>query len=120
MLQKIYIYQEDQCSNSRKMANLTPKGKCSKASIKLKAGLSPSQKIVFIYVNERPLKVMKNAFYFMLKAHSVLEIFTFLSCIFDYVKKRFDKRVMVTNNYITQIVKYLTQPDSEIWPVNSI
>ena len=64
---------------------------------------------------------MKNAFYFILKAHSFLEIFTFLSSIFDYVKKRLDKKGVVTNNYIKQIVKYLRrQPDNEIWSVNSL
>ena len=42
-----------------------------------KVGFSPSKKIVFIYFNENPLKVKKNAFYFMLKALFVLEIFKF-------------------------------------------
>ena len=40
--------------------------------------------------NERPLKVMKNAFYFTLKAHFVLKIFKFLSRIFRHVEKRLD------------------------------
>ena len=54
--------------------------------------------------------MMKNAFYFMLKALFVLEIFTFLSWLFGYVEKRLDKKAMVnfkiydvtdwtTNNY---------------------
>ena len=42
-----------------------------------KPGLSPSP--IFIYFNESPLKMMKNAFHFMLKAVLVIEIFTFLS-----------------------------------------
>ena len=42
-------------------------------------GLSPSKKnCVFCFI-ESPLKVMKNAFYFILKALFVLEIFKFLS-----------------------------------------
>ena len=62
----------------------------------IKVGLSPSQKYVFIiYFNEIPLKVIKNAFYFMLKALFVLEIFTFLSWLFGYVEKRLDKKAMV-------------------------
>ena len=35
------------------------------------------QKNCFIDFNEIPLKMMKNDFYFILKAHFVLEIFTF-------------------------------------------
>ena len=40
-------------------------------------GLSPSKKIIFIYLNKSPLKMMKNAFYFMSKGLFVLEIFHF-------------------------------------------
>ena len=36
---------------------------------------------------------MKNAFYFMLKALFVLEIFKFLSWVFGYVEKQLDKKV---------------------------
>ena len=56
----------------------------------------------------------KNAFYFMLKALFVLEIFTFLSGTFCYVEKRLDKKGIVnfktqgitdwaTNNYNTHL-----------------
>ena len=41
---------------------------------------------------DSPLNVMKNAFYFMLKALFVLEIFPFLSCLFGYVEKWLDKK----------------------------
>ena len=37
---------------------------------------------------ESPLKVMKNAFYFTLKALFVHEIFKFLSWFFGYVEKK--------------------------------
>ena len=68
--------------------------------------------------NESCLKIMKNAFYFMLKALFVLEIFTFLSWLFGYVEKRLDKKAMVnfkiydvkdwtTNNRNTYITQYL-------------
>ena len=35
----------------------------------LAVGLSPSKKISFIYFNQTPLKMIKNAFYFILKVH---------------------------------------------------
>ena len=54
-----------------------------------------------------PLKMMKNDFYFMLKALFVLDIFTFLSWVFYYVEKwiyrkapaniRLDEDVLKTN-----------------------
>ena len=45
----------------------------------VKGGLSPAKKFFFIYFNGSPSKMMKNAFYFMLKALVVLSIFRFLS-----------------------------------------
>ena len=61
---------------------------------------------------------MKNAFYFMLKALLVLEIFKFTFWLFGYVEKRLDKKAVVnfkiydftyrtSNNYDTHIVQYL-------------
>ena len=72
---------------------------------------------------------MKNAFYFMLIALFVLKVFTFLSRLFGYVEKRFDKKAMVnfkiydvtdwtTNNYNTRIIQYRKkekQQNNEIW-----
>ena len=46
---------------------------------RIKVGLSPSKKNCFICFNESPLKMMKNAFYFILKALFILKIFKFLS-----------------------------------------
>ena len=46
---------------------------------KVKAGLSPSKKNCVICFNKSPLKFMKNAFYFILKAIFVLKIFKFFS-----------------------------------------
>ena len=45
----------------------------------LKVGLSPSKKNCFICFNENPLKMMKKAFNFTLKALFVLKIF---KCLF--------------------------------------
>ena len=56
-------------------------------------------------------------FYLLLKALVVLEIFTFLSCLFGYVEKGLDKKAMVifkiydvtdwtANDYNTNIAQY--------------
>ena len=44
-----------------------------------KVGLSPSKQNCFICFKENPMKMMKNAFHFILKALFVLKIFKFLS-----------------------------------------
>ena len=55
---------------------------------KLKVGLSFSKKKnYFICFNESPLKMMKNAFYFILKALFILKIFKFLSRLFGHAGK---------------------------------
>ena len=53
----------------------------------IKAGLSPSKKICLICFIEIPLKMMKNTFFFMLKALSILKIFKFLSRRVGHVGK---------------------------------
>ena len=65
------------------------------------------QKIVFVDFNESPLKMMKNAFYFMLKALLFLQIFTFLYWLFGYVEKRLDKKATV-NFKIYDVTDYTT------------
>ena len=45
----------------------------------VQVGCQLPKKKCFIFFNESPLKVMKNAFYFKLKALFVLKIFEFLS-----------------------------------------
>ena len=55
--------------------------------ILVKVGLSPSKKkILFICFNKNSLKIMKNTFYFILKAF-VLKIFIFLSGHFEHVEE---------------------------------
>ena len=84
----------------------------------LKVRLSTSKNFVFIYFNESRSKVMKNAFYFMLTALFIPEIFTFLSWCFGYVEKGLDKKAkdnfkfydvtdLTTNNYNTHTAYYL-------------
>ena len=57
--------------------------------------LFPFRKFVLVYFNGSSLKIIKNTFYFMFKVLFVLEIITFLSWLFGYVEKWFDKKVMV-------------------------
>ena len=52
-----------------------------------KVGRSPSKKYCVICLIESPLKMMKNALYFILKALFVLKIFKFLSRLFGHVGK---------------------------------
>ena len=44
-------------------------------------------KTFFIWFNDSPLKLMKDAFNFILKTLLVIKIFKFLSCLFGYVEK---------------------------------
>ena len=62
----------------------------------VKVGLSLSEKFAFIYFNESPLKMMKNAFYCMLKVLFVLDIFTFLSWYFGYIEKGLHEKAIVS------------------------
>ena len=80
------------------------------AILELKIGLSPSKKKLFLFVNESPLKVMKNAFYFILKVLFVLKIFKFKFKISKKAKFNFiiyDVINWKTNNCNTLIAKYL-------------
>ena len=52
-----------------------------------KIGLSASKKGFLICFNDSPSKMMKNAFYFILKAAFVPKIFKSLSWIFGYLEK---------------------------------
>ena len=52
-----------------------------------KVGVSPSEKMCVVCFIESPLKVMKSAFYFILKALFVFKIFRFLSRLFGHVEK---------------------------------
>ena len=60
--------------------------KISENHINFKVILSPFNKVCFISFNESPLKMMKNAFCFIVKALFVLKIFKFLSWRFGHVE----------------------------------
>ena len=47
-----------------------------------------SKKNCVVCFIESPLKMMKNAFYFILKALFVFKIFKFLSLLFEHAEKR--------------------------------
>ena len=53
----------------------------------LKSDSHLPKKFLFIYFNESLLKMMKNAFYFILKALFVLKIFRFLSWPFAHIEE---------------------------------
>ena len=53
----------------------------------LKSDSDLPNKTIFVCFNESPLKMMKNAFHFILKALFVLKIFEFLSRLFGHEGK---------------------------------
>ena len=56
-----------------------PAGTMDLKHVVFKVALSPSKKNFVISFNDSPSKMMKNVFYFILKALFVLKIFKFLS-----------------------------------------
>ena len=50
---------------------------------------------------ESPLKMMKNTFYFILKALFVLKIFKFLSLLFGHVEKRLIRKIRLISKFTT-------------------
>ena len=89
-----------------------------KKNVQNKVGLSPSKWICSICSNGSPLKMIKNAFYFTLKAPFVLRILTFLSWLFGYIEemawlehkvnsKIYDVTTWFTNSYNIHIAQYL-------------
>ena len=63
--------------------------------IRVKVEFLPSNQVVFTCLNEIPIKMITNDFYFVLKTFFVLEMFTFLSLLFGYERKRLDNKVKV-------------------------
>ena len=85
----------------------------------LKSDTHLTKKTWFICFNLRSLKVMKNAFYFILKSLLIIKMFQFLCWFFGHVKhwfdwkdkfnfKIFDVTAWLIKNYITH-VQYLTK-----------
>ena len=97
--------------------------------ILLKSDSQLSKQIFFICFNDSPSKVMKNAFYFILKALSVLKIFKFLSWLFGHVGKTawlerqvnfeiYDVTPWLTKNYTYCPIFHELKVNNEIWSVN--
>ena len=73
-----------------------------------KVRLSPSRKNYVICLIESSLKMMKNAFHFILRAPFVLKIFKFLSQLFHHVEKtvwveRFTPKFMTSQSGLQTI-----------------
>ena len=75
------------CLNLKMFHSITFNGRKIIKIIILKVALSPSKENYFFCVTEWPLKIIKNAFYFILKALFVLKISKFLSWIFGHIEK---------------------------------
>ena len=69
--------------DSKLSFNIYIDGICKKAGLKV----GPFKKKNFICFNDSPSKMMKNVFYFILKALFVLKIFKFLYWLFGHVEK---------------------------------
>ena len=77
----------------------------------LKVRLTPLTKICIIWLIESPLKMMKNAFYFILKALSILKIFKFLSRHLGHVwKTAWLNRLRLISKFMTSQPGFQTIP----------
>ena len=64
--------------------------------------LSPFEKNFVVCFIESPLKVMKNAFYFISKAVFVLKIFGFISSFFSHVEKTASiRKIRIISKFMT-------------------
>ena len=75
-------------------------------------GLSFSKKNCFIYFNESPLKMMKNAFYFMLKDLFIPKVLfeKLRNLCLNFFKVNFKNiTILSTNNYNTRTAQHLTK-----------
>ena len=59
--------------------------------------------------------MIKNPFYFILKAPFVLKIFKFLSWLFSHVR---EKWIDNYNSYISQYLTKLRQPVNRTWSIS--
>ena len=73
----------------------------------LNAGLSPSKKNCFICFNENPLKMMKNGFYFTLKALFVLKIFKISYWLSSHVEKKAHDRKHIINFKVHDVKSFI-------------
>ena len=79
--------------------------------LNLKSDTHPPKNFFIISFNDSSSKLMKNGFYFILKALFVLKIWKFLSWFFVHVKKRLDWKedyVVTACNKLLQYTHYST------------
>ena len=80
----------------------------------LKVGLLPFKKMFYL-LQWKPLKMMKNAFYFILKALFVLKIFRFLSWLFDHVEKTvLIRKIMLISKFM------MSQPGQQTITIHTL
>ena len=72
-----------------------------------KVGFSPSKKFCVICLIESPLKMMRNAFYFILKALFVLKIFKFFTSFWSCRKNGSIRKIGITSKFMA------SQPGSQ-------
>ena len=63
----------------------------------VKVGLSPSKKICVICCNESPLKMIENAFYFILKAFSFSRYLSFVTTFWSCRKNGLIRKIRLTS-----------------------
>ena len=94
-IDQISDHKDDICLYGKLCSNLLPQtaNKSTKFTGNnsfLKVELSSFKKALFIRFNASPSKVMKNAFYFTIKAFFALKIFKFFLGFLGMQKKRLD------------------------------
>ena len=67
----------------------------------LKVGLSPSKKVCFIRLIKSPLKVMKNVFYFIVRAPFVLNIWIFVLTFWVMWKNGLIRKLKLISKFMT-------------------
>ena len=113
----VKVFCVNNCSYNICNKNCNAKMYCKNIQATLKGSLWGLRQFL---TTESPLKNMKNACYFTLKALFVLKIFKFLSWLFSHVEKRlyqkykvnfkiYDVKTRLTNNSNARIVQYLTK-----------
>ena len=73
-----------------------------------KVGLSPSKKICVICYDKSSLKMIKNTFYFILKAHFELRVYKFFLDAWSYRKNGLIRRIrLILKSFHNLVIKQL-------------
>ena len=94
-----------QCLNSIHHLSLSPEPmiqtRSQQVAFNLKLDSHLSKKFIFICFNESPLKMMKNAFYFILKALLVLRIFKFVLTFWSCRRNSLIRKTRLISKFLT-------------------